>query len=95
SMIYDSFRYLDTFSFSANENEFKIELRCNSGGPIYFDKIECIPLNSNGEISNGTYQIVSALNNSSVVDMDPGTKNVHLWQNGNGNNQKWRLVYNP
>ncbi|PEA01355.1 binary toxin-like calcium binding domain-containing protein [Bacillus cereus] len=52
-------------------------------------------VNSNGEISNGTYQIVSALNNSSVVDMDPGTKNVHLWQNGNGNNQKWRLVYNP
>ncbi|MED1305504.1 RICIN domain-containing protein [Bacillus pacificus] len=37
--------------------------------------------------------MVTALNNSSVVDMDPGNKNVHLWQHNNGANQKWRIVY--
>ncbi|MGG1151499.1 NPP1 family protein [Bacillus wiedmannii] len=41
----------------------------------------------------GAYQIVSTLNNRSVVDMDPPSKNVHLWENGNANNQKWKLVY--
>ncbi|PEA06297.1 insecticidal delta-endotoxin Cry8Ea1 family protein, partial [Bacillus cereus] len=101
SMIYDSFRYLDTFSFSANENEFKIELRCNSGGPIYIDKIECIPLTPQPESIKGTYQIITALNNSSVVDMDQSPpppnqsspQNVRLWENANATNQKWNFVY--
>ncbi|EEM68354.1 MULTISPECIES: phosphatidylinositol-specific phospholipase C domain-containing protein [Bacillus cereus group] len=48
---------------------------------------------SKGIIQDGIYQIVTALNNSSVVDMNPADKNVHLWQNGNANNQKWRFVY--
>ncbi|PEA06507.1 hypothetical protein CON37_01215 [Bacillus cereus] len=42
---------------------------------------------------DGTYQLVSALNNSSVVDLNQSDGNVHLWQNGNGNNQKWKLEY--
>ncbi|MBV6708567.1 NPP1 family protein [Bacillus cereus] len=41
----------------------------------------------------GTYQIVSTLNNSSVVDLNQADGNVLLWQNGNANNQKWKLVY--
>ncbi|QDQ03793.1 NPP1 family protein [Bacillus sp. BD59S] len=41
----------------------------------------------------GTYQIVSILNNSSVVDLNQADGNVQLWQNGNANNQKWKLVY--
>ncbi|MGG5742196.1 delta endotoxin C-terminal domain-containing protein, partial [Bacillus cereus group sp. IBL03679] len=97
SMTYSAFTYLDTFNFSANEEEFKIELRCNSGGPIYIDKIEFIPEpeppTPELPVTPGIYQIVTALNNSSVVDMDPSTKNVHLWQNGNAANQKWRFVY--
>ncbi|MRB61588.1 hypothetical protein GH880_29465 [Bacillus thuringiensis] len=40
-----------------------------------------------------TYQLVSALNNSSVVDLNQPDGNVHLWQNGSGNNQKWKLEY--
>ncbi|MEB9625382.1 phosphatidylinositol-specific phospholipase C domain-containing protein [Bacillus cereus] len=47
------------------------------------------------EIKNGgTYQIVSALNNSSVVDMNPGDQNIHLWNNNGTANQLWKFVYN-
>nr|AQX37183.1 Cry protein [Bacillus thuringiensis] len=57
SMTYSSFQYLDTIFFAANEEEFKIELRCNSGGPIYIDKIEFIPANPIPEppVIAGTY----------------------------------------
>ncbi|MES1052168.1 phosphatidylinositol-specific phospholipase C domain-containing protein [Bacillus thuringiensis] len=43
--------------------------------------------------NNGVYQIVTALNNSSVVDLNQENGNVTLWSNNNGNNQKWRFVY--
>lgn len=98
SMTYSSFKYLDTFVFGATEEEFKIELRCNNGGPIFIDRIEFIPREPVEDIQAPqplpyTYQIFTALNNRSVVDMDPGTKNVHLWENGNAANQKWKVVY--
>ncbi|WP_353054847.1 insecticidal delta-endotoxin Cry8Ea1 family protein [Bacillus thuringiensis] len=99
-MTYNAFKYLDAISFAANEEEFKIELRCNSGGPIYIDKIEFIPVNPIEEppVTEGTYQIVTALNNSSVLDMEtpslaPNLYRVALWQNGGGYNQKWNFVY--
>ncbi|ANN35658.1 hypothetical protein BK704_34240 [[Bacillus thuringiensis] serovar konkukian] len=41
----------------------------------------------------GTYQMVSALNNSSVIDLNQSNNNVTLWSNNRGNNQKWRLIY--
>ncbi|ANN35896.1 hypothetical protein A9498_31550 (plasmid) [Bacillus thuringiensis serovar coreanensis] len=54
-----------------------------------------IQINGGRVIQDGIYQIVTTLNNSSVVDMDPSTKNVHLWQNNYASNQKWRFVYDP
>lgn len=46
------------------------------------------------ELENGdTYQIVSALNDRSVIDMNQADNTIILWQNNNGNNQKWKLVY--
>ncbi|MES1054087.1 hypothetical protein FOA24_35535 [Bacillus thuringiensis] len=45
-------------------------------------------------IHSGTRQLVSALNNSSVIDVaQSNNNNVILHQNKNGNNQKWKLVY--
>ncbi|PFK27805.1 binary toxin-like calcium binding domain-containing protein [Bacillus cereus] len=44
-------------------------------------------------IHSGTYQMVSALNNSSVIDLNQSNNNIILHQNKNGNNQKWKLVY--
>lgn len=100
SMTYDSFKYLDTFSFTANENEFKIELRCNSGGPIYIDKIEFIPVTPEPEspVLTGTYQIVTALNNSSVATdagrlTQGGPYQVKLSSFYNSNSQKWEFIY--
>ncbi|MED1305302.1 NPP1 family protein [Bacillus pacificus] len=43
--------------------------------------------------NNGVYRLVSKLNNSSVIDLNQSTNNVALWSNNNGNNQKWKLVY--
>nr|BAD35166.1 Cry protein [Bacillus thuringiensis] len=100
TLTYNAFKYVDIFEIPANESEFSLEFLSTSGGPIYIDKIEFIPVNPIPEppVPEGIYQIVTALNNSSVVDMDPGTwgtrHNVHLWQNNNTNNQKWRFVYN-
>ncbi|WP_255260328.1 binary toxin-like calcium binding domain-containing protein [Bacillus cereus] len=44
---------------------------------------------------NGNYQIVSALNTDSVIDLDQSSNNTVLWKNNNANNQKWKLVYSP
>ncbi|PGL22343.1 enterotoxin C [Bacillus thuringiensis] len=56
---------------------------------IYKEVGENIP----GANLNGTYQLFSALNNSSVIDMNRSTNNVTLWSNNGGNHQKWKLVY--
>lgn len=46
--------------------------------------------------SNATYQLVSAVNNSSVLDVaGAGTSNgtkVQLWENANVNQQKWKIT---
>nr|BAD35163.1 cancer cell-killing Cry protein [Bacillus thuringiensis] len=102
SMTYNSFKYLDAIGFAANEEEFRIELRCNSGGPIYIDKIEFIPVNPIPEPPEGIYQIVTALNNSSVVTSEEFCMGiglttrcgVNLWSNNGNTLQKWRFVYN-
>ncbi|PGE23721.1 delta endotoxin C-terminal domain-containing protein, partial [Bacillus cereus] len=46
SMTYQSFKYVETISVPANEDTFRIVLHSKSGGPMYIDKIELIPLNS-------------------------------------------------
>ncbi|PEU67264.1 two domain protein, partial [Bacillus thuringiensis] len=42
-------------------------------------------------IVNGVFQIVTALNNSSVLDVNPNY-NVTLWSNSGGNHQKWEFI---
>ncbi|QWH76068.1 phosphatidylinositol-specific phospholipase C domain-containing protein (plasmid) [Bacillus mycoides] len=41
---------------------------------------------------NGNFQIVTALNNSSVLDLN-GSNNVTLWSNNGGNHQRWNFTY--
>ncbi|MDY7965670.1 phosphatidylinositol-specific phospholipase C domain-containing protein [Bacillus thuringiensis] len=43
-------------------------------------------------IVNGVFQIVTALNNSSVLDVNPN-HNVTLWSNNGGNHQKWEFIH--
>ncbi|HDX9614589.1 TPA: hypothetical protein ROY01_005790 [Bacillus toyonensis] len=44
SLTYGSFQYVDSFPITTNESEFKLEFRCNSGGPVLIDRIEWIPI---------------------------------------------------
>ncbi|WP_409475366.1 RICIN domain-containing protein [Paenibacillus larvae] len=39
------------------------------------------------------YQIVTALNDTSVFDLN-GPNHVTLWENNRGDHQKWKFVYN-
>ncbi|XLP25900.1 insecticidal delta-endotoxin Cry8Ea1 family protein (plasmid) [Bacillus toyonensis] len=41
---YSEFRLIDAFNTTANESEFQMEFRCNSGGPVFIDRIEFIPI---------------------------------------------------
>ncbi|MEC5308766.1 phosphatidylinositol-specific phospholipase C domain-containing protein [Bacillus thuringiensis] len=43
---------------------------------------------------HGVYQIITALNNSSVLDLN-GPNNVTIWSNNNGNHQRWIFSYDP
>ncbi|PDZ99450.1 hypothetical protein CON37_31495, partial [Bacillus cereus] len=101
ALTYLSFQFLEVYNFNLAESQFEVWLTNESGGPIYIDKIEFIPLTPQPEPIKGIYQIVTALNNSSVVDMDQSPpppnqyspQNVRLWENGNATNQKWNFVY--
>ncbi|EJR29963.1 insecticidal delta-endotoxin Cry8Ea1 family protein [Bacillus mycoides] len=105
NLTYSSFQYLEVYNFTLAESQFEVWLTNETGGPIYIDKIEFIPLTPKPEpkpiVPDGTYQIVTALNNSSVVDLDQSPtppnwaspRNVQLWGNGNATNQKWKFVY--
>nr|BAD35157.1 cancer cell-killing Cry protein parasporin-3 [Bacillus thuringiensis]BAD35160.1 cancer cell-killing Cry protein parasporin-3 [Bacillus thuringiensis] len=101
---YNSFQYLDVYNFRLAEPEFEVWLTNESGGPIWIDKIEFIPLSPIPELPvyPGTYQIVTALNNSSVVTSEEFCMGiglttrcgVNLWSNNGNTLQKWRFVYN-
>ncbi|WP_144597649.1 MULTISPECIES: RICIN domain-containing protein [Bacillus] len=45
------------------------------------------------QIHEGTYKIVSALNDSSLLDMDMQTRNVQLFTDHGAKNQKWKFTY--
>ena len=57
---------------------------------VYKEKAENIMAKA---VHSGIYQMVSALNNSSVIDLNQSNNNIILHHNKNGNNQKWKLVY--
>ncbi|QWH75522.1 hypothetical protein EXW59_01285 (plasmid) [Bacillus mycoides] len=54
--------------------------------------VHTIPISTQLPIFSGHYQIVTALNNSSVLDLN-GPNNVTLWSNNRGNNQQWNFIY--
>ncbi|AQZ47425.1 1-phosphatidylinositol phosphodiesterase precursor [Paenibacillus larvae subsp. larvae] len=61
-------------------------------GPDLINNV--IGVNSHLEFLGDMYQIATALNDKSVVDMSLQTYgNVHLWEYHGGLNQKWRVIY--
>ncbi|OUB36504.1 hypothetical protein BK740_31865 [Bacillus thuringiensis serovar argentinensis] len=101
-LTYNTFAIFDTGRIMQTTSSFELWLDNIGSGTLIIDKIEFIPINPiesppepKPPVLPGTYQIISALNNSSVVDMDPTSKNVQLYGNGNANNQKWELVFDP
>ncbi|WP_458109695.1 RICIN domain-containing protein [Bacillus zhangzhouensis] len=42
----------------------------------------------------GPFQIVTALNNKSVIDLNKENNNIILWNSHGGDNQKWKFIYN-
>lgn len=92
SMTYDSFKYIDMFSFTPNASACYVVIG-STGSPIYIDKIEFIPETPEPPVVEGVYQIVTALNNSSVVNLSLQDYKVVLLGNQNASNQKWKFVY--
>ncbi|OUB73463.1 hypothetical protein BK744_16145 [Bacillus thuringiensis serovar zhaodongensis] len=58
--------------------------------------VRTIPISTQLPIFSGRYQIVTALNDSSVLDLNNmgNPNNVTLWSNNSGNNQKWDFNLN-
>ncbi|OUB55610.1 metallophosphoesterase [Bacillus thuringiensis] len=73
-------------------------VRCN-GWRNHRQLVRTIPLSMELPIFSGRYKIVTALNNSSVVNMDPNNCNnfnicnVNLWQNSDVSQQLWDFRY--
>ena len=57
-------------------------------------KITSIKFFKVNEVLNGVYQIVTAINDTSVIDKHLQEPIVHLWENVKNENQKWRIEYN-
>ncbi|MDN9012763.1 binary toxin-like calcium binding domain-containing protein, partial [Brevibacillus laterosporus] len=47
----------------------------------------------NRVIEDGTYQIKTALKNTSLVDWNRSDNNITVWETNDGSNQKWKLKY--
>nr|AJW76687.1 insecticidal crystal protein 6 [Bacillus thuringiensis] len=75
-------------SNSNNSNGTNVIVHQKNGGTNQKFSIQ-----ENHGIQSGTYQLVTALNNSSVVDLNQSNNNVTLWSNNQGNNQKWNFIY--
>ncbi len=57
-------------------------------------RISSIKFLKEHEVFNGLYEIVTAINNKSVVDWSKDkNSNVHLWERRNQDNQKWYFKY--
>ncbi|MCR8962926.1 RICIN domain-containing protein [Brevibacillus halotolerans] len=44
-------------------------------------------------MEDGTYQIKTALKNTSLVDWNKSDNNITVWEKNNEDNQKWKLEY--
>ncbi|PFK21663.1 insecticidal delta-endotoxin Cry8Ea1 family protein [Bacillus cereus] len=99
NLTYSSFQYLDVYNFNLAESQFEVWLTNESGGPIYIDKIEFIPVNPIPEPPEsgpgyGNYQIIYALSSGAVGITSSSTNTkMAITQNNHGNNQKWLFEY--
>ncbi|HHT7190470.1 TULIP family P47-like protein [Bacillus cereus group sp. Bc222] len=86
-------------NIKANISTFKTDVVKWSGMDLeeITDCVLNVALCIKGKVPNvisGDVQIVTALNNTSVVDVSSEKHgDVHLWDNHGGNNQKWRFEY--
>ncbi|MCU5065137.1 RICIN domain-containing protein, partial [Bacillus cereus] len=67
--------------------------KLNLKNHVLYKKISSIKFYKEGEVLNGVYQIITALNNTSVLDKHLQNTDVHLWGNAENKNQKWRIEY--
>lgn len=94
-MIDAGFNLAGLWGYQVGKVDFNISNIPNGNG---YDIGACESLlgGSAGIISGATYQLVSAVNNASVLDVNGGyTANgtiVQLWTNKGGNNQKWKAT---
>ncbi|EJR94916.1 insecticidal delta-endotoxin Cry8Ea1 family protein [Bacillus mycoides] len=90
-LTYNTFAIFDTGRIIQETSGFELVVENTGSGTLIIDKIEFIPLNP----IEMPYQIISALNNSSVVDLNLANGNVTLWSDTGDDNQKWRFVFDP
>ncbi|PQQ47537.1 insecticidal delta-endotoxin Cry8Ea1 family protein [Bacillus thuringiensis] len=85
--------YIEKFisKFNLSEND-KINIKVNIG-KIKLFSIIIKNFSENIRGLNGTYQIVTALNDFSVIDLNVTTKDAILYENHYGDNQKWYFEY--
>ncbi|WII35287.1 insecticidal delta-endotoxin Cry8Ea1 family protein [Paenibacillus thiaminolyticus] len=99
ALTYDKFKFATfstPFRFSQGPDELAIAVqKFSSGNEVYVDRIEVIPVlkpdeNIRPDIE---YQIVTALNDASVVNLTSVENNIVLGKNNGGNHQKWKFIY--
>ncbi|MCY9523817.1 RICIN domain-containing protein [Paenibacillus larvae] len=84
--------HTDNYNLKANtEYRYRVEAEKN-GNVLGISNTIKVKTKSDGEDFNEV-QIVTALNDTSVVDLNRSSSEVTLWSNHGGDNQKWKLVY--
>ncbi|AXY11292.1 hypothetical protein CUC43_32170 (plasmid) [Bacillus thuringiensis LM1212] len=97
-LTYNTFKYVDSFAITP-DTSIEVWLENTGGGTIIIDKIEFIPTTPTPEpVVDGIYQIVTALNNSSVAENGGpttrgGPDQVKLSPFYNSTDQKWEFIY--
>ncbi|MGE1128906.1 insecticidal delta-endotoxin Cry8Ea1 family protein [Bacillus wiedmannii] len=67
--------------------------KCSLKNHVLNKKISSIQFFKEDELLNGEYQIVTAVNNKSVIEKPLEGITVQLWDNIGNENQKWRVEY--
>ncbi|MGG1268764.1 RICIN domain-containing protein, partial [Brevibacillus laterosporus] len=87
---------LSSWEIDGEENYYKYDVlqtgwQTIDGKKYYFN--ENGVLEPSRIIEDGTYQIKTAVKNTSLVDWNRSDNNITVWENLNGSNQKWKLEY--
>ncbi|AYK08694.1 binary toxin-like calcium binding domain-containing protein [Brevibacillus laterosporus] len=87
---------LSSWEIDGEDNYYKYDVlqtgwQTINGKKYYFN--ENGTLVPNKVIEDGTYQINTALKNTSLVDWNRSDNNITVWETNDGSNQKWKLKY--